>query len=749
MAAKKKEKLADFVEVYLPDSEEPVIVHKAMYDDPEEWKDAVRRAEKLKVAKEQEAFDEGMTDTPPSKLSEADSVVTKTEPVTAEVTPTRELTEEEVARENDPNFEASEFNMDGSRKTSEEQEAIRDADDTTTVTSPNEPETAPSQTTPEDADLVTKKTKPSIDVESMGSADMLEALHADGTVSDREFDALSKMSPTSRATFLTKRVDNRMDPRKVRDSNLREDNEETAPRDTDSILSDIGNTLMHPIDAIEAAKRGMQNMFSGGQLPPGYSRDPASGKVVQNADIDTPPPGAPNAPAPAPGAPPPTSVSGSVKTTIPGAVPRAPSDGVLQTMTDAEALRDGAARMAADAHAKKADIDRQALISQKSLQEQAFKDQQHIAEQRVAAEAAYSKSLSDGQAAMSSLMSERRQLLNQRVDPDHYWNEAGAGRRVSAVLAGALFGWAGQGMDYLQHLRGLVNDDIKLQQDELRRKGDTMDALVGDQKNIIALAKQKGMTDLEAVEAAKAARYEELTQQMQMLMTDAGVKNVNPALANTLAGLAQDRATALENAGKFRQQKAHEDAQIRLGYAKLAQDQREMSMKMRSAEQGPKLQEQKPQQQARLSEILNSGSLIGAMASEYRKQGAGKLAPVSSKLGLGMNATEGAKWQNIGRKFHAQTIGYGLEGGKLAGNDETGDYARYVNDFMPSVNDTEGAAGQKMQNLRNYAVSKYETELMTQAAAGIDVSGYPSPKQFAADIDTQIAGKLPGETPRK
>lgn len=754
MAAKKKEKLADFVEVYLPDSDTPVRVTKEMYDDPEEWKDAVRRAQ----SKRDEAVEEEMPDPSKSKdykPDEAETVHNATEEsaeaphVTAEVGPAHDLTDEEIARD-EPGFDPTQFNMDGTRKTSEEQATFASkGDNTVTSTSPDEPESAPSQTTPEDADSVVTKTPSSRDwlspegIKAMGSDEYLASAEKNKLVTPHEAELLKQLNPETRADFLIKRSDMR-DKNPVADNGLGKPVEARKPFSVDLMDLPLLGGVASPNQALSAAKAVAG--FAGSQAPQAL---PPSPEAPTQAPTPT------GAPAPAPGAPGGSNtVSGSMKTTSPGMAPPAPSDGVMQTLADAEALRNGAATMAADAHAKKADIDRQALINQKALQEQAFKDQQHIAEQRAAAEAAYSKSLSDGQAAMSSLMAERRQLLNQRVDPDRYWNEAGAGRRVSAVLAGALFGWAGQGMDYLQHLRGLVNDDIKLQQDELRRKGDNIDALVGDQKNIIALAKQKGMTDLEAVEAAKAARYEELNAQLQMLATDSGIKNVNPALAQTLAGLANERATALENAAKFRQTKSLQDSQIAQGWAKQAQERRELAFKMAQEGPGGKMQEMKPQQTARMSQLLNMGNQLKRLSDSYNEKVRGGVtgsvgAKVSQHFGFGMSATDAAQWRNQLAKQFAQNLGYGFEGGKQTDKD----FDKYLEAYIPSVDDTEEAAEGKMRGMADYGADKYAAEYNALSAAQVRQYGLPSPEQYRAHLlqSMGLASKepLPGETVRK
>lgn len=502
--------------------------------------------------------------------------------------------------------------------------------------------------------------------------------------------------------------------------------------------------------AIGGLPETLGRVFGGGGSTAPSEADPVdtgdtTGFAPAQAPVGAPPPGA----APG-GAVPSGNVSMGMKSRPGVAAPPAQLNGVDAALANHRALMEGSATLAADAEAKKADIERQRLIQQKSLQEQALKDAHGLEEQRAAASAAYAKTLTDGQAALSDLTTQRRQLLDQKVDPDRYWNDAGAGRKALSLLAAGLYGWAGQGMDYLKHLQGLVDRDVKLQQDELKRRGGVYDDLVGDQRNIIALAKEKGMSDLASVEAARVARYQELQDQLGILASDAGIQAQNPNLATMLSGLAAKKAESEMNLAKFMQQKANQEAQVAQGWAQLRQSQQEMMLKLGGPGGGGKGQQLKPQQTARLAEIFNSSKQMSDLAKNYREKIATGIG--SSMTGITQYApggsTDAAKWAQATRGY-AKSIGRGIEGGKLTDKDEES----ILESFIPKAGDTQGAAQEKMKRLAQYAADKYRSELEALGAGDYRSQGLPSPEQFEAHLLQQMdlvpAEPLPGETPRQ
>lgn len=61
---------------------------------------------------------------------------------------------------------------------------------------------------------------------------------------------------------------------------------------------------------------------------------------------------------------------------------------------------------------------------------------------------------------------ELKQANAIRIDPNRYWHNKTEGQKAMTTLAGALFGFAGKGMDFLNHIDNLVQQDVKLQMEE-------------------------------------------------------------------------------------------------------------------------------------------------------------------------------------------------------------------------------------------------------------------------------------------
>jgi hypothetical protein len=62
-----------------------------------------------------------------------------------------------------------------------------------------------------------------------------------------------------------------------------------------------------------------------------------------------------------------------------------------------------------------------------------------------------------------ALAEQARIAASTPTDPNRFWNNKDAGQKAAAVIAGALFGFTGQGMQWLQRLDGLVEADNRLQ----------------------------------------------------------------------------------------------------------------------------------------------------------------------------------------------------------------------------------------------------------------------------------------------
>lgn len=61
---------------------------------------------------------------------------------------------------------------------------------------------------------------------------------------------------------------------------------------------------------------------------------------------------------------------------------------------------------------------------------------------------------------------ELKQAQSLRIDPTRFWTNKSEGQKAMTILAGALFGFAGKGMEYLNHIDSLIQQDVKIQMDE-------------------------------------------------------------------------------------------------------------------------------------------------------------------------------------------------------------------------------------------------------------------------------------------
>ena len=361
-----------------------------------------------------------------------------------------------------------------------------------------------------------------------------------------------------------------------------------------------------------------------------------------------------------------------------------------------------------------------------------------LAARQAAMDTARSERMKQGQTGLATLQSRLADLESQAPDPNRYWNDKNAGQKAAAVVAGALFGFTGQGMQWLQRLDGLVENDIQQQAAELQRKGGLVGKQIDVQNNLVALARQQGLDENEAISAARMMMHNKYAMQFEAAAATTGSETV--------------KMQALQNAGILRQKAAEEDMNLKMKTNKAAQEAalnaaqinhlNAQTFAARVAAAGGKgkgEQEMKPGQQERLAGLLSLGDQISEMAKQYKDQAGGMMSPVTSNLGMGMQATDASKWKNSSQKFHAQTIGTVLEGGKLT----DADFPKYVEGFIPSAADTSGAAKNKVGNLVKYAVAKYKNELSTLDAAFVRSRNLPTPEEYEVMLRAKATTDAP------
>jgi hypothetical protein len=507
-------------------------------------------------------------------------------------------------------------------------------------------------------------------------------------------------------------------------------NEATGLRDA---IVDVVNPVGTGIsDAIGAVSRGAGEIFDAGgplgALPPAVRGGPGPVAMV------APQPGQPSTPVGPPGS---GSASVSVSGRVPGGAPnlKAPDFKEQQRMIQegyttqnmANALM---AEQQSDLLTKKADLVRQQQDESAQL-----------AARQASMESARAERMKRGAAGLASLQTRLADLENQAPDPNRFWNNKDAGQKAAAVIAGALFGFTGQGMQWLQRLDGLVERDIQQQAAELQRKGNVLGKQIDVQNNLVAMARQEGLDESESISAARAMMLNKYALQFEAAAATTGSEQV--------------KAQALANAGILRQKMGQEQADMMLKTSKAAQDaalavaeiaQRNAqtyAARVAAAGGGKKdgLQDQKPVQQERLAELNNVADTLGQMWGDYQKLAT---SPIPGKPGLTSvlpkNISDSSLWDGPKREEYTQLIGKPIEGGVVREEDTK----RYKESYIPAATDTERVARAKVDTLINLASTKYRNEYNTQAQSGVRMApNTPTPEQFEAKLRARTFAGAP------
>jgi hypothetical protein len=136
-----------------------------------------------------------------------------------------------------------------------------------------------------------------------------------------------------------------------------------------------------------------------------------------------------------------------------------------------------------------------------------------------------------------------------------------------AVVAGALFGFTGQGMQWLQRLDGLVEQDIQAQAADLNRQR----GLLGDasqmQNNLVAMAESRGLRGKAAYDAAVATQKEQMATQLQLN----ALNYAQPELrAKAEAAALAIRQSAAKDIASYQMKAREESMNARLKAAQIA-----------------------------------------------------------------------------------------------------------------------------------------------------------------------------------
>lgn len=277
-----------------------------------------------------------------------------------------------------------------------------------------------------------------------------------------------------------------------------------------------------------------------------------------------PPAGPESAPAtppiPAPGAPPevalppgmpPVGPGGSAGMSMSGAAPM-PSFGYTPAKVDTsgfeQSMKDVAAAQQSVVEQAKADADKYAVdvasVQKRNLEVAAMNDA--ATQEQIAAKQTAENEFNRLMGQYQQKMTEVERVSAQGVDPGRFWANKNAGQKAAAVIAGALFGFTGKGMEWIKHLDSLVLEDVRMQESDLARK------ISGLEKGSMGVQMQaqgalaSGTRRAEMLELGKAQRLKEMDVYLQNLSMTAQNNAVRQRAAEMQVGVQQLLAQSQE-----------------------------------------------------------------------------------------------------------------------------------------------------------------------------------------------------------
>lgn len=214
-----------------------------------------------------------------------------------------------------------------------------------------------------------------------------------------------------------------------------------------------------------------------------------------------------------PVAPVPTGgVSGAVSGRVPGkaGMPATPAE------SDYERQLKQAAREEQALIAAQSGIDQEKAAKTMELMSQHQAQREKLVADEQKRQAVYEDTLAKHETSFRDLQQQVLAASKESVDPNRYWNNKNEGQKAAAVIAGALFGFTGQGMQWLQRIDSLVEQDMQAQAADLNRKRGYLQDASALQNNLVAMAEAKGLRGKQAYDAAMAVAKENLANQIQM-----------------------------------------------------------------------------------------------------------------------------------------------------------------------------------------------------------------------------------------
>lgn len=467
------------------------------------------------------------------------------------------------------------------------------------------------------------------------------------------------------------------------------------------------------------------------KMDPGVEYDPATMPVEQHPSPVAPPPVAPPPPDP-------TQVAMSMARTMPGGFKVEKTD--PEAIAAAKAAQENVRVNAENAKETVAALD---IIQDgvlRKTQERALKTEEANAQNVRLAMEAKQFAVQESrryETARAKVMEEARRAAAEPTDPNRFWNNKSEGQKAAAVIAGALFGFTGQGMQWLQRLDSLVEGDMRAQMADRTSKVQGLQAEAASLGEAGQRAMQEGATLAEAQLIEKQGRMEGLKTFLEMTAMQTQNLEVKRRSIEMLGQMDMKVAQLAQEGAQQAEIRAARMTENNYRNAVLGQEKVKTAISIGGAGAkggGTKLE---PGEKARLDQA---------------KQGQEAVKVILERLGPESNLKDAA-WDEITKHFgalsEAGTRQKGIEPIRRtlirlidASAIQKAD-AEYWKDKLSDVG-FGNMSQEDMRGLYDFFSSQYNATLDTNARAGSNVSGFDPLPKWQQSTPGNVPANAPG-----
>lgn len=120
-----------------------------------------------------------------------------------------------------------------------------------------------------------------------------------------------------------------------------------------------------------------------------------------------------------------------------------------------------------------------------------------------------------GNDAIAEIHQLTQDYANQHIDPNQWWSEKTVPQQIGSVVAAAMFGFAGGPEAAQNYVNGMIDRNIRLQQEAIERKGH----VVGQMVNLLDHMQHNSASYQEAMDKTRAAMFQAAGIEVQRAAT--------------------------------------------------------------------------------------------------------------------------------------------------------------------------------------------------------------------------------------